>query len=628
MKKIAIIENGWGKFINYAWTLGIKQYLDEHGINANIYIFNSFGNLGMDEKFNVGEYNITKLPSLERFDGIFLELTNFSDPEVKKDIIERVKASKVPAVSLVEEIPGLYYAGIDNYSAMEKMVEHLVEQHHCSRINYVGGPVSSSENMARFQAYKDVLEKHQIPFEEERVYHHDYEIITGEMAFERFYSRGLLPQAFVCANDNIAVGICHQADKVGFKIPDDFLVTGFDDFDKASFYIPRISTIGFRREGISYAAMHIMHNIWRGTQKEPAVYIKAKMVYQDSCGCVPENSLDRGRYINERIMSEELQNRLQTKLHGLKRELINCNSFLEMAACLPKSLSALGYDEMYILLNKDLDEMMQHEEEPEYRIDGYPEEMNVLFAARKDCVLEGVQREPGRLIPGARDSKGGNTYLFSPLHLRDREIGYMILKNCDHLMDSQMLYEVLNAFLETVQNLYHRMVLARMNDKLSNLYIRDSLTGLYNRMAYNKLAIPEYDKCMLNDRPLLIMFWDLDRLKYINDNFGHDMGNAAITTITDSIRECCPPQAIAMRYGGDEFVVLVPDYHEKAAVKLISDIEQRINEKGQKLGEPFEIEASVGYVIAEDPTKNLNDYINLADEEMYRNKKKGKAEKV
>lgn len=627
MKKIAIIENGWAKFINYAWTLGIKQYVDERGIDADIYIFNSFGDVGMDEKFNHGEYNITKLSDLTMFDGIFLELTNIGDEKEKAEIIERVKASKVPAISLVEKIPGLYYAGIDNYNSMAKMVEHLITVHHCQKINFVGGPPANQENIVRLAAYRDVLAKHGIAVEEERIFQCNYEIITGEIGFTHFHENGLLPDAFVCANDNIAVGICHESEKYGYRVPEDFLVTGFDDFDKASYYSPRISTIGFRRESISYAAMGMMCRIWDGTQEDDAVYIEAEATFQDSCGCVPEHTKDRGQYANERIIAEDIQSRLQTKLYELKREMINCNSYVEIAACLPKSLSMLGYDEMYILLNKDLDEMLEHEEEPEYRTDGYPDNMNVLFAARKDQILSGLKRLPGQLIPGDGEQyeEAGSTYLFSPLHIRDREIGYTILKNCDHLMDSQMLYEVLNAFLETTQNMYHRMTLARMNDKLSNLYIRDSLTGLYNRMAYNKLAIPEYERCMQNDESLLIMFWDLDCLKYINDNFGHDMGNEAIRVVTDAIRECCPKEAIAMRYGGDEFVVLVPEYAEDRAKHLVTNIEHRILEKGMKMNVPFEIQASVGYVIADNPSKSLNDYINIADDAMYRNKKARKA---
>jgi diguanylate cyclase (GGDEF)-like protein len=316
---------------------------------------------------------------------------------------------------------------------------------------------------------------------------------------------------------------------------------------------------------------------------------------------------------------------MQTQLQEMKRELLNCSSFVEMAECLPKSLSMVGYDELYILLNRDLYEMLDREEDPEYRMDGYPDDMKVLLAAIPNCILGGLKRGPGKLIPGAEDTTGGNTYLFSPLHLREREIGYTILKNCDHLMDSSMLYEVLNVFLETVQNMYNRMVLARMNDKLSRLYIRDSLTGLYNRMAYNQFAVPIFEQCMQKGTPLLVMFWDLDRLKYINDNFGHDMGNTAIIAITDSIQDCCPSDAIAMRYGGDEFIVLEAGYEREQAEKLIAAIEKEIDEKGAALATPFEIRASVGYVIASDPTKSLNDYINLADEGMYRNKKARKA---
>jgi diguanylate cyclase (GGDEF)-like protein len=479
--------------------------------------------------------------------------------------------------------------------------------------------------MARLQAYKDVLAENGIPFEPNRVFHNNYEIITGEMAFEHFYSRGLLPQAFVCANDNIAVGICHQAEQRGYGVPDDMLVTGFDDFDKAAFYSPRISTIGFKREAISYAAMEIMSNIWNGTQTESAILIRPHTSFQDSCGCVPHTMPDRGHYVNEQIMSEDIQWRLQNRLQELKRELLNCNNFEEMAACLPKSLDEVGYEELYIMLNRDLYEMLDREEEPEYRIDGYPQEMKVLLAERQNGVLGEWKREPGRLTPGAEDVRGGNTYLFSPLHLRDREIGYTVLKNCDHLMDSQMLYEVLNVFLETVQNLYNRMALARMNDKLSKLYIRDSLTGLYNRMAYNQFAIPAFEQCMQKGIPLLIMFWDLDRLKYINDNFGHDMGNTAIVTITDSIRDCCSSEAIAMRYGGDEFIVLEAGCGKAQAEKLIADIEREIETKRAMLAVPFQLTASVGYVIASDPAKSLNDYINLADEEMYRNKNERKA---
>ena len=99
--------------------------------------------------------------------------------------------------------------------------------------------------------------------------------------------------------------------------------------------------------------------------------------------------------------------------------------------------------------------------------------------------------EKGELLPPFASSKGGNLYLFCPLHFREREIGYLAFKNCDYILKNQFLFEMLAAFQIALEALYGKLTLHKMNAALSQLsHIRDSLTGLYNRMAYDKLAIP------------------------------------------------------------------------------------------------------------------------------------------
>mgnify|MGYP000276065462 CR=1 FL=1 len=131
---------------------------------------------------------------------------------------------------------------------------------------------------------------------------------------------------------------------------------------------------------------------------------------------------------------------------------------------------------------------------------------------------------------------------------------------------------------------------------------------------------------MQKNQPVGIMFVDADHLKYINDTFGHDMGNLAISSIASVLRQHCPAESVSIRYGGDEFVCVIPDYNKQ---------------KIQELLIPFwilwkcflptavwiPIEASIGWVIADDPGLTLNDYINLADEKMYSVKKSRKAER-
>ncbi|MCD7835955.1 MAG: GGDEF domain-containing protein [Lachnospiraceae bacterium] len=635
MKKVAIIADGWRKFVNYAWMGGCRQYIKENNSDVNLYVFHSFGDYSMDEKYNIGEYNIVRLPNFADFDGIILELTNVTNPEVKEQIIRKARESGVPTVSLLEEFDGCFFSGTDNHSAMSRIVRHLIDVHDCRVLNFVGGPLDNAENLERFQAYKDVLKSCGIPYSEERVFFRNFEIETGILAFDEFQSRGKVPQAFVCANDNIAIGICHRAEDFGYKVPQDFLVTGYDNFDKASFYEPRITTAGFVREDISYRAMGLLHDIWEGGNKKRRVYSKVNCIFQDSCGCISKEPRSRGRYVVERIFSEDDENKMQNEILMLKREMLNCESFARMAACIPKNLTTLQYDALYILVNEEIASCgdyssVEMENETQYRVNGYPDDMTVLLSDVRDHVgREDLSLKAGRLIPGAEEKEGGHLFLFSPLHFRDREVGYIVMKNCDYLMDSQMLFEVLNTFQETMENMYHRVILKRMNEELSLLYIRDSLTGLYNRMAYSRLAVPLFEKCMDEGKPLLILFIDLDRLKYINDTFGHDMGNIAIKAIAGTLQRCSPEEAVAMRYGGDEFVVLVPNYTEKRAETLVKEITTQIKKQKKLLNTAFPIEASIGYAVTtEKNMKSLNDYINLADERMYSVKKEKKAERI
>ena len=186
---------------------------------------------------------------------------------------------------------------------------------------------------------------------------------------------------------------------------------------------------------------------------------------------------------------------------------------------------------------------------------------------------------------------------------------------------------MMNSLRTSIEALYARLILRKINKQLSQLYIHDSLTGLYNRMAYEKLALPLFQSCMQKNKPVGIMFTDADHLKYINDNFGHDMGNLAISSIASVLRQYCPPESVSIRYGGDEFVSVIPDCSEQAIKELIETVQKQLHILASISRITIPIEASIGYVIADDPAISLNDYINLADEKMYSTKKARKAER-
>ena len=182
-----------------------------------------------------------------------------------------------------------------------------------------------------------------------------------------------------------------------------------------------------------------------------------------------------------------------------------------------------------------------------------------------------LDRSKGSLLPHTVVSAKQNVYFFSPVHFREREIGYLFWK-LRLPAGSSVLFETLNTFRTSIEALYGKLILRKKNKQLSQLYIHDSLTGLYNRMAYEKLALPLFQQYMQKGRPVGILFADADHLKYINDNFGHDMGNLAIRSIASVIQQQCPVGSISMRYGGDEFVCVIPDYSQSKIQQLKESI--------------------------------------------------------
>lgn len=630
MKKIALITDGWKHYVTYAWVQGYRRYASQYHLDTDLYVFQSFGNFNTDEGYNSGEYNITRLPDLRTFDGIILDLSNASDASLKESFLARVRESGVPAISLLEDLPGLYYSGLDNLTDFSILVEHLITEHGCRKLNYVGGSPRNQENQKRLLAYRKTLEKHGILFEPERVIERSFEIKTGIRAFTEFQQKDLLPEAFVCANDNIAVGVCLAAREAGFSIPEDFLVTGFDNEDKASYCNPRITTADFSKTEIMYHAMELLIDIWNGQTDRRCTYTQAVHIFQESCRCMSECPPDRGQYIIKRILSETRQSDMQNWMIDLNRFLLDCTSYTNLTSHMQMWLHEHQFGNLYLLMNPDIFHLEKVDILPEipddiYRCVGYPDKMTVVHPVSDTEAVIQLSITDGHLLPDITRTGDQNIFVFAPLHFREREVGYVVLQNCDYLLDHQFLFKMLNSFRTALESLYNKLVLCKKNKQLSQLYIHDSLTGLYNRMAYEKLALPLFQKYMQKKKHLGILFVDADHLKYINDNFGHDMGNLAIRSIASAIHKSCPVGSVCMRYGGDEFVCVIPDFDLPRMHRLEKTILHALEEISDVSRFPFPLEASIGSVIADDAVFSLNDYINLADQKMYASKKARKA---
>ena len=143
------------------------------------------------------------------------------------------------------------------------------------------GPDFHYENKMRFEAFKEAMADYDIPLTDDMYMFGDFDFGTGVRYIKEWHDKKYpLPGAFVCANDNILCRMCSMATKLGYKIPQDFMVTGFDNLDKAAYYNPQITTVEHNRGNIGKTAIKILSDLWAGKEVKMIISLSQRLFRQ------------------------------------------------------------------------------------------------------------------------------------------------------------------------------------------------------------------------------------------------------------------------------------------------------------------------------------------------------------
>lgn len=152
--------------------------------------------------------------------------------------------------------------------------------------------------------------------------------------------------------------------------------------------------------------------------------------------------------------------------------------------------------------------------------------------------------------------------------------------------------------------------------RAEQLAVSDALTGLANYRQLVESLEAEIKRFGRTERPFVVLLLDLDGLKRINDAFGHLTGSRALCRLADMLRLHSREVDTAARYGGDEFVVILPETDAEAGRMVAQRIAKRLAEDGE---EP-KITVSVGMAVYPDDGETLHEILTAADQDLYREK--------
>lgn len=591
-----------------------------------------------DQLYLDGERNIFRLINYHLLDGVLVaSLALFEDQaktvleQLETDI--RQRCSK-PVLAL--DLPFADYPVVytDDKKAIRQAVRHLVAAHNCRKLYCLTGPKDYVVSEARADAFCAQMQAEGLDASRELVFYGNFWYNGGEEFADRILRGEIaMPQAVVCANDYMAVGLTNRLIRGGVRVPEQIRVTGYDAVKEAIFNTVSITTYTPDVYGMAAQAVNLLHREIAPDEPEADISqtIFSGLRTGQSCGCLQNadelrlmegfgyNPNERSRNADGSLTVNDMQGLLESYMFETLSVVQDKDQILSTITDVTYLLQP--YRRFYLVLREDWSDPA------EQLLSGYPETMRCVMRCipqnesesetEKRYAVDAAQYAfpTAQMLPALDEAREEPVvFYFLPTHFGDDTIGYAALQTA---MDARRTADnVSTLWMRNVNNALH---MVRIVSKLFDYSMRDSMTGLLNRRGMELLYQRRWEQLSPDDH-FLVWVIDMDGLKYINDHFGHEHGDAGIITVAEAIRAIAGADELAVRTGGDEFLLIAAgNLTEQDGQARIRTFEQVLQEKNAAAsGRPFEITASIGCVCYPASQRDtLEEQMKEADRRMY-----------
>lgn len=591
--------------------------------------FSAYSDYG-DEDEALGERQLFALCQYANLCSLIILTETLKHRKLIQQIVEIGRQKQIPVFTLDGPVDGCYNLLMNYRSGFEKIARHVVEKHGARYVNMLAGFKGNVFSDERIAIYKEVLEAHDIPVEPERIGYGDFWERPTIEAVKQFLESDLpKPDAILCANDSMAVTACSVLKEEGYNVPGDIIVTGFDGIQNGKYHTPMLATCEpAYGESLGFIFQEIKKAEETGCVKPCDFMVDFVMIPSQSCGCEPERYYDRNAIISTLFGEVGDCAWHNLAMNQMVTSVLDKQNIQAIAQILPGTVK-LWSDHSHLACVKA--ELIDNRPVSA----GYTEMVTILQGDGERFQKPGKRFSVEQFIPGLEEAlqEGSDTDVLV-VHLLNsghtvygyivegfRELDARRLQRCNEF--AMFLAHSINTVLHNGKLTELNQNLTEAYNEISSMYIRDAMTGVYNRRGFHQKLEELTHQRENRDRYLYIISVDMDGLKYINDTFGHAEGDFAITTMAKAMGQTGGDEAICARFGGDEFICAFLSDSEQAyeAEEWSKRLKQNIGRLPEVTDKPYLIGASVGMACCA-VTEGLDaeSMIMSADKKMYQDK--------
>lgn len=586
-------------------------------------------NINMDiywkENYIPAEASVYDLVDYKTADVVIVMSEKIKSNTVSGRIIAKARENGVPAIVVDGNLEGAVCICFDYEKGFEKIVRHVIEDHEVRKPHFMAGVKGEVFSEARLKVFKRVIAENGIPFSDSMVSYGEFWSMPAIQAAQRIIDSGDIPEAIICANDIMAINVCDVLAKNGIKVPDQVIVSGFDGSEEIFSFSPTISSVSCDISLLARTVAETVLEIEEGYSVSRSILVEPQMLPNESCGCP--------KYIDSRLQVTSFNNGFYRYQDDL-RVLFEMAGRVQMSSSAEQAAKYLN-DDTYLLNDRILHNMciVINKSCLNNEVNYFSDDVSGDFEDEMYLFYDSYSKTGGKTVPRGDSYPPLNEMfekrcpiIYSSIVFMDKIIGYLCFSfDKYNIISYSSIFQIAAAMSTALGGYITSRHQKYLYDRVEELYKTDALTGLYNRHGFQTI-LSKYKKDHIHvGNPVTIISSDLDGLKYINDNFGHDSGDFAILSAANILKSSCPEDSLCIRIGGDEMLAIV--FGEHSPEQILERISKSFDELNSSPGMEYTIYASCGFyktVLTED--FDLDNALRQSDAEMYASKKRRKRE--
>jgi len=612
--------------------------LNKYAVSSGyrLLIFNACTDLYEDDNSNYkGEGAVYKLIPYNKLSALVIMSNFIYDKKVVASIIDTAKSNGVPVISIDKEIEGCINLSFSYADTFERICRHVIETHGARRLYMIAGIEGNEFSDERVEAFRRALEANGIEFDEDNVgYGCFWEGPTTDLLNRWFVTEHRsVPEAIICANDTMAVLASNYIQRLGFRVPEDCIITGFDGTLQAEYHLPHLTTCRQNYDEMGRRLIDTVIRIGRGEECSGGT-VDFHVMLSQSCGCMKmdkHNVNDAMRAVHERFKQSAFRQLMMCDIQSSVSKATELKMLPEML------MNKFQFSTCVFALNTDVVEPPDfgghhNSDSP------FTDVIDVLSQRYHWVEQPPCKVELSELLPDYPTiTRRPEPIIICCLHFLGMVLGYCAFQPRIDFDEYEKMHTLMNALNSSIGTFHSRMhiqyinaQLIAVNEKLRVSSLHDFMTGLLNRRGFYE----ETEKLLVSDKAsnamqIALVFADLDGLKHINDTFGHNEGDNAIITLGHALLSSAVRGELCARFGGDEFCIAVLT-SESSAEKYCEGFKRSVTDYLQNYnyssGKPYKVEASIGFYLNPlTPDLDLEELVATADKQMYEEKTARKA---